>query len=103
MRHDPPDRGFGPDHDIGDHGDQPAAKVDAARDRRAGPGRYAVAVDPRQDGTQAHVTIQVDFRGYGMGKLIMPMVVREARNEVPQSCQQLKSRLESGSGAPAEP
>ena len=62
-----------------------------------------VAVDPRQDGTQAHVTIQVDFRGYGMGKLIMPMVVREARNEVPQSCQLLKSRLENGSGAPAAP
>ena len=63
----------------------------------------AVAVDPRQDGTQAHVTIQVDFRAYGMGKLIMPMVVREARKEVPESCELLKSRLESGSGAAAEP
>ena len=63
----------------------------------------AVAVDPRQDGRQAHVTIQVDFRGYGMGKLIMPMVVREAGKEVPESCELLKSRLESGSGAPAEP
>ena len=38
-----------------------------------------------------------------MGKLIMPMVVREARKEVPESCQLLKSRLESGSGAAAEP
>jgi uncharacterized protein YndB with AHSA1/START domain len=63
----------------------------------------AVAVDPRQDGTQAHVTIQVDFRAYGMGKLVMPVVVREARKEVPESCELLKSRLESGSGAAAEP
>jgi uncharacterized protein YndB with AHSA1/START domain len=62
-----------------------------------------VIVDPRQDGTKAHVTIEVDFRGSGMGKLILPMVLREARKEVPQSCQQLKSRLESGSAAPAEP
>jgi uncharacterized protein YndB with AHSA1/START domain len=63
----------------------------------------AVAVDPRQDGTQAHVTIQVDFRAYGMGKLVMPVVVREARKEVPESCELLKSRLENGSGAAAEP
>jgi uncharacterized protein YndB with AHSA1/START domain len=63
----------------------------------------AVAVDPRQGGTQAHVTIQVDFRAYGMGKLVMPVVVREARKEVPESCELLKSRLENGSGAAAEP
>jgi len=59
----------------------------------------AVTVDPRQDGAQAHVTIQVDFTGHGMlGKMIMPMVIREARQEVPQSCQKLKVRLESGPG-----
>ena len=59
-----------------------------------------VTVDPRQDGTQAHVAIHLDFLGHGMGKLIVPMAVREARKEVPQSCQKLKSRLESGSGDP---
>ena len=56
-----------------------------------------VTVDPLGDGTQAHVAIKLDFQGYGMGKLIMPMVVQEARKEVPQSCQKLKSRLESSS------
>jgi len=61
----------------------------------------AVIVDPRQDGTQAHVTIQVDFRGHGMGKLIVPVVLREAGKEVSESCQQLKSRLETGSGTAA--
>jgi uncharacterized protein YndB with AHSA1/START domain len=55
----------------------------------------AVTVDPRQDGAQAHVAIELDFTGHGVGKLILPVVIREARKEVPESCQKLKSRLES--------
>jgi uncharacterized protein YndB with AHSA1/START domain len=55
-----------------------------------------VTVDPRQDGTQAHVAIALDFAGHGIGKLILPMVIREARKEVPESVQKLKARLESG-------
>jgi uncharacterized protein YndB with AHSA1/START domain len=62
-----------------------------------------VTVNPRQDGTQAHVAIRLDLEGHGMGKLILPMVVREARKEVPESVQKLKTRLEGGSGDPAEP
>jgi uncharacterized protein YndB with AHSA1/START domain len=62
-----------------------------------------VIVDPLQDGTQAHVAIHLDFEGFGIGKLIVPVVVREAHKEVPQSCQKLKARLESGSGDPAQP
>jgi uncharacterized protein YndB with AHSA1/START domain len=60
----------------------------------------AVTVEPRQDGTQSHVTIQLDFSGSGMGKVILPMVVRQARKEVPQSCQNLKNRLESHLSSP---
>ena len=56
-----------------------------------------VTVEPRQDGTQSHVTIGLDFSGSGMGKMILPMVVRQARREVPESCQKLKNRLESSS------
>jgi uncharacterized protein YndB with AHSA1/START domain len=55
-----------------------------------------VTVDPRQDGTQAHVAIHADFQGYGMGKLILPVVVREAGKEVPESCHNLKALLEDG-------
>jgi hypothetical protein len=55
-----------------------------------------VAVAPIPDGAGAHVTIELDFRGFGMGKLIMPMVVREARKEVAASCEKLRSRLETG-------
>jgi len=57
-----------------------------------------VTVDPRQDGTQAHVAIELDFHGYGIGKMILPMVVRQAHTEARQSSQKLKSRLEAGAG-----
>ena len=56
----------------------------------------AVTVETRQDGAASHVTIEVDFRSYGMGKLILPLVTKQASKEVPDSCQKLKSRLESG-------
>ncbi len=56
----------------------------------------SVTVTPLQDGGQSHVIIQLDFQGYGMGKMLLPMVVRQARKEVPQSCQVLKQRLEGG-------
>jgi uncharacterized protein YndB with AHSA1/START domain len=61
----------------------------------------SVTVEPRQDGTQAHVALELDFLGYGFGKLIVPVVIREARKEVPQSCQKLKARLENYPGGPA--
>jgi uncharacterized protein YndB with AHSA1/START domain len=56
-----------------------------------------VTVDPRQDGRASHVTIGIDFSGHGIGKLILPMVVRQAQKEAPQNSQRLKERLESAS------
>lgn len=56
-----------------------------------------VSVEPQHDGSQSRVTIQLDFHGYGIGKMIVPMVIRQARKEVPQSCQNLRKRLEDGS------
>ena len=61
----------------------------------------SVTVEPRQDGTQAHVALELDFQGFGFGKLIVPAVIREARKEVPLSCQKLKARLENGPVEPA--
>jgi uncharacterized protein YndB with AHSA1/START domain len=57
-----------------------------------------VTVDARQDGSRSHVVIQLDFRGYGIGKLIVPVVIAEARKEALESSQKLKSRLEGGVG-----
>jgi uncharacterized protein YndB with AHSA1/START domain len=53
-----------------------------------------VSVEPRSNGSQSHLTISLDFAGFGIGKMLLPMVVRQARKEVPQSCQKLKERLE---------
>jgi len=53
-----------------------------------------VRVEPRNDGSQSHLTISLDFAGYGIGKMLLPIVVWQASKEVPQSCQKLKQLLE---------
>jgi uncharacterized protein YndB with AHSA1/START domain len=55
-----------------------------------------VTVDPVNDGQGSHVSIRLDFHGHGIRKLLLPIVVRQARKEAPQSCQALKKRLETG-------
>ena len=62
-----------------------------------GPIRAAVkvAVEPRDGGQHSHVTISLDFSGHGIGKLLLPVVIRQAQKEAPQSCRKLKQRLES--------
>ncbi len=61
-----------------------------------GPIRAAVkvSVEPRQEGQQSHLTIRLDFSGHGIGKMLLPLVARQARSEVPHSCRRLKHRLE---------
>ena len=53
-----------------------------------------IRIEPRGGGSQSHLTINLDFAGFGVGKMILPMVVRQARKEVPQNCQKLKELLE---------
>ncbi len=55
----------------------------------------SVTVDPASDGHGSHVMIRLDFHGHGVGNLLLPVVVRQARKEAPQSCQTLKKRLET--------
>jgi uncharacterized protein YndB with AHSA1/START domain len=57
-----------------------------------------VTVEPVSEGRESHVTIQVDFHGHGIGKVLLPGVVREARQEGPQNCQNLKRQLEGSQG-----
>ena len=41
------------------------------------------------------MTIEVDFEGHGIGKLLVPLVVRrQAAKEMPTNLQTLKERLE---------
>lgn len=44
---------------------------------------------------QSRLTISVDFSGHGIGKVLVPLVVRrEARKEMPDNLTALKARLE---------
>jgi Polyketide cyclase / dehydrase and lipid transport len=63
-----------------------------------GPIRALVDVDvePLDDGSRSRVTIAVDFEGHGIGKLLVPLVVRrQARKEMPANVKRLKERLEN--------
>lgn len=56
-----------------------------------------VTVDPK-GATRSTVAIAVDFTGHGIGRLLVPLVVRrQARKEMPANIARLKERLESGS------
>ena len=54
-------------------------------------------VEPLGDGARSRVTIELDFEGHGIGKLLVPLVVlRQARNELPRDQTKMKERLEIG-------
>ena len=63
-----------------------------------GPIRAAVdvTVEPITD-VRSRLSIAVDFEGHGIGKVLVPLVVRrEARKEMPANLAALKQRLETG-------
>ena len=63
-----------------------------------GPIRAAVdvLVEPVTD-SRARLTISVDFTGHGIGKILVPLVVRrEARKEMPVNMAALKRLIETG-------
>lgn len=56
-----------------------------------------VRVDPHSD-TRAQLTITLDFEGHGIGRLLIPLLVRrEAQREMPVNVAKLKLRLEGSS------
>ena len=57
-----------------------------------------VTVEPLAE-DRARLTIAIDFTGHGIGKLLVPLVVRrEARKEMPHNVATLKRLIESGAG-----
>ena len=55
-----------------------------------------VLVEPLA-GSRSRLTISVDFTGYGIGKILVPLIVRrEARKEMPANMAALKQRVEAG-------
>jgi uncharacterized protein YndB with AHSA1/START domain len=76
------------------HVDPPRAWRVEGRD---GPVRAAVdvLVEPVTD-ARSRLTITVDFTGHGIGKLLVPLMVRpEARKEMPGNMAALKQRMEA--------
>jgi uncharacterized protein YndB with AHSA1/START domain len=57
----------------------------------------AVTVEPLADGSRSRLTIELDFTGHGIGKLLVPLIVRrQAATEMPENMRRLKQRLEAG-------
>ena len=59
-----------------------------------------VSVEPLDQRTRSRVTIDIDFEGHGIGKVLVPLLVRRgAQKEMPENLRRLKQRLESGASA----
>ena len=57
-----------------------------------------VTVESLAESSRSRVTIGVDFTGHGMGKLLVPLIVRrQAAKEMPGNMKRLKQRLEASS------
>jgi uncharacterized membrane protein len=56
-------------------------------------------VEPLDDGARSRVTLDLDFEGHGMGKLMLPMVRSQAGKQVHKDQARLKQRLESDTPA----
>jgi Polyketide cyclase / dehydrase and lipid transport len=55
-----------------------------------------VTVEPVNGSARSRVTIALDFDGHGIGKLLVPLIVRrQARGEMPANVERLKQRLEA--------
>jgi uncharacterized protein YndB with AHSA1/START domain len=60
-------------------------------------GKVKGTVEPLGDGERSRVTLALDFEGHGIGKILLPLVVRrQAQAEMPRNLQKLKELLESG-------
>ncbi len=54
-------------------------------------------IEPLDNGARSRVTIALDFEGHGIGRLLVPLVVRpQARRQMPRNERRLKELLERG-------
>ena len=55
-----------------------------------------VTVEPLADGSRSRLTIELDFTGHAIGRLLVPLIVRrQAARQVPEGVSRLKQRLEA--------
>ena len=61
------------------------------------PGDVTGTIEPLDNGTRSRVTLNLQLRGYGIGKLLLRLFIqRQAKNEMPLNAQNLKELLERG-------
>jgi uncharacterized protein YndB with AHSA1/START domain len=66
--------------------------------------KVAVTVEPLGDGTSSRLTLAVDFTGEGIGKVLVPLIVRrQAAREMPHNIQRLTQRLQPLRNTAPEP
>jgi uncharacterized protein YndB with AHSA1/START domain len=59
-------------------------------------GNMKGTIEPLENGTRSRVTINLELKGYGIGKLLLPLFVqRQAQKEMPENARRLKERLET--------
>jgi uncharacterized protein YndB with AHSA1/START domain len=57
--------------------------------------RVDMTVEPLADNTRSRLTVVMDFEAHGIGRLLVPLIVRrQAAIRAPRSYQRLKERLE---------
>ncbi len=57
----------------------------------------AVTIEALAECSRSRLTIQRDFPGHGIGKVLVPLLVRpQAAREMPENVRRLKQRLEAG-------
>jgi uncharacterized protein YndB with AHSA1/START domain len=55
-----------------------------------------VTVEPLAGGERSCVTMELDFEGHGIGRILVPLAVRrQARKEMAENVRRLKERLEA--------
>ncbi|SES16244.1 Uncharacterized conserved protein YndB, AHSA1/START domain [Streptomyces sp. yr375] len=60
-------------------------------------GHFRGEITPLDDGRRSRVTMDLDFEGHGIGKILLPLVVRpQVRKELPHNERLLKDLLEHG-------
>ena len=75
---------------------RPAPDLGRAGHRRPDPGGGRGPGRART-GSRSRLTISVDFTGHGIGKILVPLMVRrEARKEMPANMAALKQKMEAG-------
>lgn len=52
-------------------------------------------IEPLDDGRRSRLTIALDFEGHGIGRVLVPLVIRpQARRQLPKNAARLKELLE---------